>query len=588
MLVELKVSGTLSAKQTTVLAWWAAKAGATGPARDLGVRPDQQSGQYSSRFDRWANCGTQSLDLYDIECGRHLKFEAGRRWDTLPCRAPHEAFGEELLQNEGLVSELDAAISERRLPPCYFEHEAVRSAPGGGRLHPFCLYLDAVPYTRGESVLGVFVYFVLSQKRHLVFCIRKSEMCKCGCRGQCSLFPLFAMLSWSCKAMLSGKYPTERHDAKEWKSSDAARATWAGRDLGFRAICLFIKADWAEVVHSLGFPSWQDASSPCPFCFCSSAEMYLTRGFSPVSCPCPPKKLDDYLEACERCEVRSTLSAADLRRLRPLLAYERRAGRPRGRVLQADVPELGLLKGDRLAPTILEPDIDSFSPTLAPREAVWWRSSDETIVRDRNPLFCRESGVTLGALGIDWLHACSLGTFQFILGHLVRALLDLNAFRVRGSGANMRELGLGLLKAELTRWYGDEGRRGLHHTRIENITMGMLGGTDESAFRLHGAETNGALRFAHAVLVPKYGMILGTREEPFRQAIATSVQMMDLIREHPVCFPPADIQTFCDAVIGHLRALRVLETGFKPKHHFLVEMGARPNHVCDTEHGRTE
>ena len=42
MLVDLKFKGVLSSKQTCVLAWWAAKAGAVGPAKDLGVRPDQQ------------------------------------------------------------------------------------------------------------------------------------------------------------------------------------------------------------------------------------------------------------------------------------------------------------------------------------------------------------------------------------------------------------------------------------------------------------------------------------------------------------------------------------------------------------------
>ena len=52
MLCFLKVSGVMSAKMCCVLAWWAAKAGATGEAAKLGMRPDKkQTGAYSKHFD---------------------------------------------------------------------------------------------------------------------------------------------------------------------------------------------------------------------------------------------------------------------------------------------------------------------------------------------------------------------------------------------------------------------------------------------------------------------------------------------------------------------------------------------------------
>ena len=40
----------------------------------------------------------------------------------------------------------------------------------------------------------------------------------------------------------------------------------AGLALGFIGVCLFIKADWAELSVTLGFPTWSDNSSPCPCC----------------------------------------------------------------------------------------------------------------------------------------------------------------------------------------------------------------------------------------------------------------------------------------------------------------------------------
>ena len=49
-----------------------------------------------------------------------------------------------------------------------------------------------------------------------------------------------------------------------------------------------------------------------------------------------------------------------------------------------------------------------------------------------------------------------------------------------------------------------------------------------------------------------------------------------LIKDHPDSnFGPAAINSFVAAVCGHLQALQVLSIGERPKHHQLMEMGAR-------------
>ena len=458
----------LSAKQTCVLAWWAAKAGAVGESSKIGLRPDQQSGKYSRHFDIWSGAGTDSLDLYQLPLGRRLRFEAARTYTPLPIRVPHEALGEELLQCGDAQAELEIATRTKDLPKRYFEHQAVTSAPAGTLVHPFCIYIDAMPFTRSDSILGITVYFLLTERRHLVFVIRKSEVCSCGCRGWCSLAPVFALLAWSCRAMLCGVYPSARHDGKPWLDSDSGRAVFSGKALGFRAVGMFLKADWAELVHSFGFPSWNDSLAPCPMCFADKQQLYVFRGFGPTCMPYLGKTSDHYFASCNACEIKIMASAADIRRLRPKLEYEKRSGKVRGRALQQDFPDLGLLKGDRLTSTAAYPDIAQFDPEQGPRDTVWWRPAAETLTRVRNPLF-EDTGISLGSLGIDWLHSMSLGVLQYALGPLVWFLLLASAWGVGGKSTNLHELGLARLREDPLALYKDEVRAGRNHTGSRSL-----------------------------------------------------------------------------------------------------------------------
>ena len=159
--------------------------------------------------------------------------------------------------------------------------------------------------------------------------------------------------------MLAGVYPDRRHDNRDWLPADDGRAALAGRVMPFRAVCLYVKCDWAEMVHSLGFFSWKHASSPCPMCFCDSQSMFSYSGFNPVSFPHPRKTLAHYLTECGNCEICLVLTAADIREIRPLLGFDKHRKVFGGRVLLQDIPRLGLQKGDLLAPSRESPNIFS-------------------------------------------------------------------------------------------------------------------------------------------------------------------------------------------------------------------------------------
>jgi hypothetical protein len=387
--------------------------------------------------------------------------------------------------------------------------------------------------------------------------------------------PVFEAIGWDCETMLTGIRAAARHDLKPFSAKEAFLSVAAGTSLGFTAMCLLVKADWAEWVHTLGFPSWNDSNSPCPLCFTDKESMHKLPGFCSRRMPKQAKTSLHYDAACSACEIRTVLAPGEVIRVRARLEFERRQGQSKGRVLQEDLPELGLCKGDRVVPTPEFPDIGSLSPEEAPREVKWWRQSCETITKFRNPLFHPRTGITLLSLALDWLHILSLGVFQVILGHLLQRLLRRNAFRVRGTSTNLMELGLSVLKGHLGVWYTEQAKAGKQYTHLEDLSVSSLGSESDPGLSLPGAATNGVLAFAHDVLLPRFGDVLEAARPHFVAAVSSCVRIREAIREHERVMPDDVIERFCSDVALHISSLEKLGIPMMPKHHLLLEMGAR-------------
>ena len=222
------------------------------------------------------------MDFNDLPLARRLKGDLGRRWDAVPFVPPHECLLEELLVSDAAEVGYQQGLDDEQLLLLYNEHKAVISARAAGMAtpRPFVLYMDGVQFTRRETILGAWVSWLYSTKRHLIFVLRKGDSCNCGCNGWCSLYPLFLALRWSFSSLIQGSHPTSRHDGSAWLDSDAGRSSYAGEQLGGKGVCLFIKGDWAEIVQRWGFPSWQSGENPCPHCFTSARQLYDISGFS--------------------------------------------------------------------------------------------------------------------------------------------------------------------------------------------------------------------------------------------------------------------------------------------------------------------
>lgn len=574
LLFKLKVQNILSAKQACTLAFWAAKAGAVGDVQKMGVRPDSQTGKFSAKFDNVMGTVPDTSGMYLVEMARRVRHDASRRWDKIPIRLPHEVLAAELKESSEPVHELRRAKAANELPPIYTDHTEVKARPDD-IIHPLTLYVDAVGYHRLDSALGIHLYFTLTGKRHMLAVVRKSEVCNCGCKGWCTLFPVWQALAWSFKHMLTGTHPQRRHDSSVFTPDEQGRQQVAGTPLGFRALCIIVKSDLAEHSHSFGLPGLGDTLSPCPLCFGTIDTFFKVNGLSPLGLGSARKGCDTYMRACANCETKLTvITREDQVRLRAALQYDKKKAGSYGRTFQLDFPELGISKGDRLEPTPTMPNVAFFDDAPVPFTVITWRPTLETGSRHRNPLFDPATGMSPLSLGIDWLHTLSLGVFQVTLQHVIWDLLEANIYNIGGPFSSVFELGVARLRQDLFRWYQTEQAQGRVHTRVQQFVPSMLGSATDKQFKLHASETNGFLHFS-MTLLDTHGASLGRKHSLYKDAVGSMVKVCELIKRFPRRLPPREMQLFTDSVITHMRALEKLEIRPKPKHHFMLEMASR-------------
>ena len=261
-------------------------------------------------------------------------------------------------------------MTARELPTSYYEHPLVQSA-AGRPVMPVALYVDGVPTTKRDGVLGFWVYSLITLKRFLVAVLRKSELCKRGCRGWCSLWPIFDMVRWSFASFAAGIFPSQSPAGALWTSE--ARSTRAGNPMPCLGALCQIKGDWLELCVSFGFPTWSTTTAPCMFCLSPKSSLGEYRGLSPLSVPWPTASMESYTEACRACEQVRMLSKAQHARVLAALDYDKRRADARGRALLRDIPEVYLAKGDRLEPSRRLPDVGLFEQLSSfPAEVVFW------------------------------------------------------------------------------------------------------------------------------------------------------------------------------------------------------------------------
>ena len=167
------------------------------------------SGHYKRHLDKILGVPAFDKDLYQAPVVANRKHDLSRTVLPISAMPPHEQLHRELGGDRSLGLRLAEAAPN--LPRAYHEHPAVKAHPDEGVV-PIALYMDTVPYSHTDSVIGVWICNLLNGTRHLSMVIRKRLVCKCGCRSWCAFYEVFQFLQWSLCALAAGMFPDQRDD----------------------------------------------------------------------------------------------------------------------------------------------------------------------------------------------------------------------------------------------------------------------------------------------------------------------------------------------------------------------------------------
>ena len=572
LLLSLYYSGGLTAKALCTIFFWMFKAGLQyDSVRAVMFRPDAQSGHYQRHLDSVLGLRSESTtqSFYFMEVPMYSEAWMGRRLNRIPVFIPHAELHEEMKESITFDDDLAHAISHRTMPPSYFNHTVVSGTTD--RVAPIAMYVDGVQFQKTDSVLGLWVHNLIIKKRHLICSLKKSHMCKCGCKGWCTLYAVFNFFRWSFSAAASGVFPAARHDGP-WSPIELGFAL-AGTALVYKMAVIQLKTDWAEV-YTFGLSTWKSLLFPCYMCYAESGGDVetITDAFA-EELPWRDIEESDYETACTRCEVKVTATREQQCRLKPLLMYDKREQGSLGLSLSHAFAELGLIKGDRLEPVPDHPDVGevlSKFGKFAVLALVFWRRGNETFVRRRNPLFL-VPGLSCELMLADVLHCVWLGTAQAWLVAALFVLFDANVFQCDGPQEVRDQLSILRLRAVMGKWYSDCQRCGVDVTSIRKLTLSMLGNRRDHARQpFKAAQAKGFSPLVARLLEEHH--IAGDVLAAGQHLMAFS----KIIDEQPVNFSSDEVwRALTRSAVAHV--VTSIRAGARPikKHHQILHLAHR-------------
>ncbi len=244
------------------------------------------------------------------------------------------------------------------------------------------------------------------------------------------------------KAACEGEHPSRDFEGKLITHLSGVVKNPPGGKLSNRYILLQIKADWAEMASTIGFPSWSCNANPCIMCGAHKGSMYCYDGVSLTSDPWGGKPTT-YDSECSRCEIVVNVTSEYVRSciLEKGGLYSDPSKKAMGRLLSSDVAELRLLAGDRLEPASQPRDIYAFEHAGLPFSCTFWREQRDARRRilswthRRNPLLSESIGTSPSrTLHLDTLHTLYLGVFATFCHTVIHAMYRADLFNTELHG----------------------------------------------------------------------------------------------------------------------------------------------------------
>lgn len=572
-LLHLFLVNKISAEDCCVAMYYSAESG-NEAARQYSLKPGGATTHYNRKLKGCLG-HLNSPELYQVEVPGHSKHNLSRTVHTLHMLPFHEQLAKEWRESPELDEKLAALTRAGILPPAYHEHPVVREAAAAGRnAVPIAIYLDGVPHTLTDSVLGWWAVNLVSGRRHLFGLLRKSLACHCGCRGWCSLWPFFKVAVWSLRALAAGLYPESRHNGASWETTDKFRQELSGQSLGVVAACLYVKGDWSEYSSSLGFPAWNDGYRPCFECNGFGEDLFCPLGNSMSGLRWRENGPSDYYTACNRCTKSVLVQTPEAHTaLVRTLRYDKRPSGLRGRVLSEGVQECQLRAGMRLEPSDEVQDIGKFEELATPFTACFWDVQEETLARHANPLFEASLGMApQRCLTIDTLHAVYLGVMKVYVRVCIWFILQSGIFGSIGTADENLITACMAMQSSLMSWYkmrhAENPQENL--TRISSLKPKMIGSRTAPVLKTKAAETWGLLLFMVHVL-DLYGQRLGSDCRRLLTAGRDLETIVRIFKGHGWTIPARRLD---DAMAAYRRHLTLMSPFgvFTPKHHLTMHM----------------
>jgi hypothetical protein len=571
----LLMAGTLNSQQFCIAMHYA-NLGGIAEARPYAFPPGKSSGHYARHLLPFLGSAEERAGLYELDVPGHRKTELSRTVHKVQVMPPHEVLAE-AMQAPAYIAKVEEFLASNPMPPAYENHVVVRSARAADPaavVVPLCLYMDAVPYSQTDSVLGVWIECLATSRRWLCAVFRKRHVCKCGCKGWCSYYPLFAWLDWSMQAVSRGLWPTNRHDGSEWKPSDQSRSSRCGDRMPCRGAIVFVKGDWAEYAHTVGLPVWADGLRPCYECAGSGDDLYTAHGNSVLGLRWTATTDDDYHQACDRCEVKVRLTAATKAMVLQNLRYDKRDAGAHGRAIVQDMEVLGLRAYDRLEPSSVLPDVSKLEDLVVPATVTFWRHREESITRHRNPMFCSSTvtGLGLSSLTVDLLHALYLGVMNRYCAVVLWFLFSSDVFGTIGTAEENLQTAVLIIKSQLmafyTKFQRDNPTRVL--TRTGDLTTKMVGTKAAPRCKTKGSETFGMALFLTDML-QRYAVRLGTPGRRLERAGSALLRMVEIWETCGRVMSAAESQAALQQYQTHMACMEP-DDMYTPKHHILFHL----------------
>ena len=210
----------VSAKYICILCFWLTKIGISDEIGKFGLSPDADSGHFQRHLDKVLGFSKDRREEYHLTVPGNTRRGISRDEFELAVLPPEEVLDQELAEHYATIgTRLREAKADRELPDTYYDHPTVVNNPLEDVL-PIGIYMDGFPYSKTDSVHAMWVVNLITQHRRPIAIIRSRVMCRCGCRGWCTMWVLLQWLWTRLRALASGTFSTCRHDGTAWDAQD--------------------------------------------------------------------------------------------------------------------------------------------------------------------------------------------------------------------------------------------------------------------------------------------------------------------------------------------------------------------------------